>query len=298
MNRREFSRLSMLGVAGGLLPILPGCKEKTGAAMINNNVRRLGLQLWTVRREIEKDLQGTLNRVAELGYRHVESAFWPDHISIEEGARALTQAGISVFSIHSEIPVEGERDNILQMVENYNCRTVIWHGWPEDPRNKSDEGLRELIDIYGESQLWAQAEGLTFGLHNHWWEFEPWEDGTLPFVKLLETLDEDIFFELDTYWIKVAGQDPAKMVEKFGPRAKMLHIKDGPGIWHESLDFDDPDPPLTPAGQGVQDFPAIGVAAAENVEWMIFEMDNCACDVFDALKQSREYLLNEGIALI
>jgi sugar phosphate isomerase/epimerase len=55
-------------------------------------------------------------------------------------------------------------------------------------------------------------------------------------------LTPDIFFEIDTYWVKVAGQNPPEIVKKFGKRAPLLHIKDGPAKWNDSLPDDNPDP--------------------------------------------------------
>ena len=108
-------------------------------------------------------------------------------------------------------------------------------------------------------------------------------------------LDKDIFFEIDTYWVKVAGHNPATIVKKLGKRAPLLHIKDGPAIWRESLADDNPDP-MVAVGKGTQDFPAIVKAAAGNTEWMIVEMDKTTGDVFDALKESYDYLLRNGMA--
>ena len=75
----------------------------------------------------------------------------------------------------------------------------------------------------------------------------------------------------------------------------MLHIKDGPAVWRESLADDNPDP-MVAVGKGTQDFPAIVKAAAGNTEWMIVEMDKTDGDVFAALKESYEYLVKNGMA--
>jgi sugar phosphate isomerase/epimerase len=167
---------------------------------------------------------------------------------------------------------------------------MIWHGWPEDKRYSSLEGTMELVGIYNESAKIAKANGLSFGLHNHWWEYRNNVGGRYVYEVLLENVDPDIFFEVDTYWVKVAGQDPAAIVKKMGSRAQFLHIKDGPAKWNENLALDNPDP-MTPVGQGTQDFPAVVKAADGNTEWMIVEMDKTSMDVFEALKESYAYLV-------
>jgi hypothetical protein len=68
-----------------------------------------------------------------------------------------------------------------------------------------------------------------------------------------------------------------------------LHIKDGPAVWNDQLAIDNPDP-MTPVGQGTQNIPAIIDASADHVQWMVVELDKSAIDVFDALKQSFDYM--------
>jgi sugar phosphate isomerase/epimerase len=107
---------------------------------------------------------------------------------------------------------------------------------------------------------------------------------------LLDEVDPDIIFEVDTYWVKVAGHRPAEIVQRLGRRAPLLHIKDGPAVYRDNLATDNPDP-MTAVGQGTQDFPSIVRAADGNTEWMIVEMDRTAGDVFQALGESVDYLV-------
>jgi hypothetical protein len=112
---------------------------------------------------------------------------------------------------------------------------------------------------------------------------------------LLDDLDDDVFFELDTYWLKVAGHDPAQIISKFGKRARYLHIKDGPAEWTESMATDPP--PMTAVGKGTQNFPEIIKAADGNTEWLVIEMDKCECDVFTAMKESYTYLITNKLGV-
>lgn len=294
MRRRDFNRMATLASAGLALhplSILASCSTEK-----KTKLAKIGLQLWTVRESIEKNLEKTLSKVAEVGFAGVETAFWPEHISLEQGAIALRKFDLPVFSIHSELPFGKEQENILKMTEAYKCNRIVWHGWPEDPRYKTEAGTLELGDIYNEANEFSKKEGLVFGVHNHWWEFEKHEFGWFPFEILFDKLDEDIFFEIDTYWVKVAGQDPAEIVDKFGKRAPLLHIKDGTATWTDSLDEDQPDP-MVAVGRGVQDFPAIVSAAKGNTEWMIVELDNCATDMMTAVQESYTYLVDNGLGI-
>jgi sugar phosphate isomerase/epimerase len=171
---------------------------------------------------------------------------------------------------------------------------MIWHGWPEDKRYSSMEGTRELIRMYNDAARFAKDNGLLFGLHNHWWEFRNKAEGKFVYEWLHQELDPSVFFEIDTYWVKVAGHDPAKILTQLKDRVKLMHIKDGPARWHPNLAEDNPEP-MTPVGKGTQDFPGI-VKAAPDTEWLVVEMDKVDTDVFDALKESYQYMVGHQLA--
>jgi sugar phosphate isomerase/epimerase len=269
MNRRTFLSLGAAGLMGSKALLRKPEVDK------KKKLGKIALQLYTVRREIEKDLYGTLQKVADIGFTYV---------------------GLKVCAVHCEVPVGMERAKFLELAEAYQCDAMIWHGWPEDPRYTSEDGIRKLADIYNESSNFAQQNGLLFGFHNHWWEFRNQINGKYPYQILRPLLDHKIFFELDTYWIKVAGLDPAKIVGEFANKAPLLHIKDGPARYSESLGEDDPDP-MTAVGKGAQDFPLVVKAARGNTRWMIVEMDKTTADVFQALAESYRYLIDNKLAI-
>jgi sugar phosphate isomerase/epimerase len=293
LNRRHFLHLSGMGIIGATLPI----HTIDAFEPVKWKPAKLSVQLYSVRDQIKSDLPGTLKRVRDIGFENVETAFWPDGISVQQAAKYLKDAGLSVSSAHIEIPVVDNKQIFLDTAAAYNCRKMIWHGWPEDKRYSSMSGTLELVSIYNEAGKFARANGLEFGLHNHWWEYRNKIDGRYVYEVLMENLDTDIFFEVDTYWVKVAGQDPAKIVEKMGARAPLLHIKDGPAQWNDQLPKDNPDP-MTAVGKGMQNFPAIVAAADGNTEWMVVEMDKTSGDVFVALKESFDYLVSNKMARV
>src|ERR1700676_1118918 len=258
---------------------------------------RIGLQLYTVRNEIKDDIAKTLSRVAEIGFEAVETAFWPEHISVKEAAKYLKDAGLAVSSAHVELPIGDKKASMLETAEAFNCKKMIWHGWPEDKRYSTLEGTMELVSIYNEAGKFAKANGLQFGIHNHWWEYRNKVGGRFVYEVLLENLDQDVFCEVDTYWVKVAGQDPAAVVKRLGSRAPLLHIKDGPAKWNDSLPKDNPDP-MTAVGKGTQNFPAIVKAADGNTQWIVVEMDKTSAHVIAALKETYDCLINNKLARI
>lgn len=310
--RRRFLADAALGLLGAsALPMLSSCTKPAGDARLDSAAPAAGLapggtaaaaaptaglalQLYTVRDAIKADLAGTLKRVKALGYDHVESAFWPEGVTLAQAAAALKDAGLTVVSSHIEIPQGDKRQVMLDTAKAYGSTHMIWHGWPEDTRYSTLEGTKELVRIYNESSTIAKDNGLTFGLHNHWWEYRNTVGGKHPYEVLLEEVSPDVFFEVDTYWVKVAGHVPADIVSRLGARARFLHIKDGPAVYNDKLAVDNPDP-MTAVGSGTQDFAAIAKAGAGNVQWFVVEMDKVAGDVFTALEQSRTYLTTNNL---
>ncbi|HRO68919.1 MAG TPA: sugar phosphate isomerase/epimerase [Chitinophagaceae bacterium] len=292
MQRKEFIRLGGVGALG--LALVPGSLPSIKKAPFNTGSAKIAVQLYSVRKEIEKDIKGTLQRIQAIGFEAVETAFWPKDISIKQAAAHIKDAGLSICSAHVELPIGAQKELMIEAAREFGCTKMIWHGWPEDIRYASLEGTRQLAAIYNEVNKFAKANGLSFGIHNHWWEFRNKIGKRLVYEELLNLLDPDIFFEIDTYWVKVAGHDPAAIVKKFGKRAPLLHIKDGPAIWRESLADDNPDA-MVAVGKGTQDFPSIIKAGGDNTQWLIVEMDKTEGDVFEALQDSYNYLVKEGL---
>ncbi len=264
----------------------PGLRSMARTDFGDTKKPRLAMQLWTVRHEIEKNLESTLQKVKSIGFNAIETAFFPETITIQQAGKALKAAGLKVSSVHCEMPVGKQRDVWKELAEAYECKSMIWHGWPENSQYKTVEGIQQLSDNYNEANAFAKSRGLRFGLHNHWWEMTPHADGRLPFAILADMIEKDIFYEIDTYWTKVAGQVPAKVLSQFANRTRFLHIKDGPGKT--------PDDSMVAVGTGSQDFAAI--AKAGDVEWMVVEFDKCDTDIFEALGKSYAYLVRNGLA--
>lgn len=292
-DRRSFLKLSGMGILASTLPLgITSCTRPETPVL-----PRLSMQLYTVRNEIAADLKGTLTRLADIGFTHVETAFWPEGVSHRDAAAHLKDAGLTVSSIHAELPEIGEMNTLLELAEIYQCDRLIWHGWPEDPRYHSVEGTLELASLYNEISGYLNANGLRFGLHNHWWELRALPYGETPLEILHEELVKEIFFQLDIYWVAVAGLDPAAVVRQMGSRVEMLHVKDGPAN-PDDVSADEPHQPMTAVGQGTLDIPAIMEASSDTAEWMVLEMDEVDGDVFSLLEESYNYMLENRFAVV
>jgi sugar phosphate isomerase/epimerase len=292
LDRRHFLKMAGLGILGTTLPAgFTSCANSNRAGSLPG----LSMQLYTVRNEIAADLTGTLRRLAEIGFTHVETAFWPEGVSHRDGAAYLKEAGLGVSSIHAEL--EEEPGMMKELAEIYECDRLIWHGWPEDPRYQTREGTLELASQYNKLSDYLKANGLRFGLHNHWWEFRTLDEGITPWELLHQELNREIFFQLDIYWVTVAGLNPASIIRQIGSRVEMLHVKDGPAN-PDDVSADEPHEPMTAVGKGRLDIPEIMKSAREHVQWMVLEMDETAGDPFTLLDQSLQYMLSNRFAAL
>jgi sugar phosphate isomerase/epimerase len=239
----------------------------------------IALQLWTIRDAMASDADEALRRVRTAGFSAVELAPLPPGLTPGRLAECLARHDLAVVSIHGDLPSPANLDRWLEMTRECRCPRIIWHGWPRDPRFESVAGVRDLIAACNAAGAIAQDHGLQFGLHNHWWEFEPVE-GEIPIRLFNESLHPDIFWQLDVYWARTAGADPAAILPGLMPRLGSLHWKDGPAVHGR---------PMTALGRGVIDVPRILGALTSRVDWVI-ELDECDTDPLEAARQGREYL--------
>ena len=143
-----------------------------------------------------KDIKSTLKRIADIGFEAVETTFWPESISVKQAAQYIKDAGLSVCSAHIELPTGDQKAVLLETAKELGCRKMICHGWPEDIRYSSLGGAKQLVAVYNEANRFAKANGLQFGIHNHWWEFRNKVGKRFVYEVLLESLDPDIFLKL------------------------------------------------------------------------------------------------------
>ena len=105
----------------------------------------VGLQLYTLRDAMEKDLVGTIQKVAEIGYSGVETAFFAEGVTLAEAASIINDAGLVVPSAHTEIPLGEHERSVLELAEAFDTQRIIWHGWPQDPDYSTVDGMRLFL---------------------------------------------------------------------------------------------------------------------------------------------------------
>ena len=242
----------------------------------------IALQLYTVRADLAGDFPGVIERIAEIGYAGVEPIFRLPGTTLEAAGELFRRLGLQVPSAHVPLPLGEDKDPVLDAMSAFGSPCVVSGKGPAD--FETLEGIRRTCGLFNEACSVAMEHGLRFGIHNHWWEFEQIEDRYV-YQVMLEHLDPSVEFEIDTYWVQTAGVDPARVLGELGPRAPLLHIKDGPAA--KGM-------PQLAVGSGVLDFPTILRAGGGATQWLIVEMDECATDMLDAVAESYRYLAEEG----
>jgi sugar phosphate isomerase/epimerase len=278
MNRRHFINRMTLAAAGGLC--LRGADAQASAAE-KRKLTRIGAQLYTVRRELEKDFEGTLARVAALGYKEVEFAGYFGH-KPEEVRALLKRHKLDAPAAHLQLSeLRGD------LRPSIDAAHVIGHkylllAWMAPEERRTLDQYRRLADLCNEAGARTKREGVQFAYHNHDFEFAPLE-GKVPYDLLLERTDPNaVKLEMDLYWTVKGGASPVAYFKKHPGRFHLLHVKDMDASPRRSF---------ADVGQGVIDFESIFAHAPQaGVRHYFVENDEPAGSPFESLRVSIEYL--------
>ena len=251
-------------------------------------MKPISLQLYSVREAAQSGFPGVLKQVADIGYKAVETAGMMDRTPSEYRA-LLDDVGLTVSSMHGGLPTPETVSDIVDTAKALGCDMVISGKGSAD--FKTLDGIRAVADAFQQAAELVKPHGLRMGYHNHYWEFDE-VDGRLGYEILMEGMP-DATSQLDTYWASNFGKiDVPAITAKYASRLPTLHIKDGP-LTRTDGGID----PHTAVGAGKMDVPAVIGAADESVlEWLIVELDHCATDMMQAVRDSYDYLTTQGLA--
>jgi sugar phosphate isomerase/epimerase len=244
----------------------------------------IALQLYSLRDSAAKDFAAVLKTVADMGYRGVELAGFHGK-SAAEVATMIRDVGLEVAGGHMAMP---SKDNIQQLVDDCNAlgtKMIVTGFGPNDYATEAD--TRKNASRFEQAGALAAKNGLKLGYHNHWWEFDRKFGGKTPHEILMKNCPS-VFAEVDVYWVIFGGGDAAAVIKSLKGRTPLLHIKDGPL---------EKDKPHTAVGAGKLDMPTIiGAADPATTKWLIVELDSCATDMTQAVRDSYDYLVSQGLA--
>jgi sugar phosphate isomerase/epimerase len=202
-----------------------------------------------------------------MGYAGVEWAGLADRTP-QEARKIIDDLGLKSAGVHAGLNALADPAAVIDEAKALGHDAVGVPYWPAEKRNA--DGYRELADALNTSGAKLKEAGLDVFYHNHDFEFQPLPEGGTGYEILLSETDPALVsFEVDMGWVWVGndGQDPAKVVEPFGDRVILLHIKD----------FANPpaDKVMAEVGTGVIDYkPTVAAAANWPVRWLIVEQDH------------------------
>ena len=246
-------------------------------------MKPLSIQLYTVRTVIaDRGMPATLDEIAKIGYRGVEGG-GGNGLTAEEFRKTVEDLGMVVSSTWGDIGSVDGTHKLVEACETLGTKYAAGGFWI--PAFETVEAIEDTARVLNETLPIVEAAGITFGLHNHWMEFET-RDGVLVMDHLIR-LVPNLKLELDVYWSSNFGANkPDEMVARYADRVALLHVKDGPQV---------KDQPMTAVGHGTVDIPAC-IAAADPA-WLVVELDEYAGDMLDAVRDSHAYLTGNGLAV-
>lgn len=261
-NRRNFLKNASLLAAGGLLAgkSSVGYANTPGTTVTNAPKKKLGLQIYSLQKELYDDLPKRMKEVREMGFVDLELAGYENGmingVDMGEFKKMAEDAGLKIVSSHVDPP--GDTDYGLLLDYHRDMMPKVndfWKKAADDhakigcpyllqstmPTCKSHERAALLCDFFNEAGKIVKAAGVQYGYHNHHMEFErlvrpedvgkeknPW---TIPGDQIIDLFiagtDPDLVcFEMDVYWTARGGSDAVDYMRKHPDRIKILHIKD------------------------------------------------------------------------
>lgn len=222
--------------------------------------QHLGMELWTYRRELAKDLPGTLAMVRKMGFKDVETASLYNR-SAAEFRRILDGLGMTCNSyITNYKRMKGELDAVVSDAKTLGAKYVLIASIPRTGELTEEDVRSAAADFnaWGEK---LKTQELQFGYHPHGFEFVKTAGGNLFDVMLAQTRPEYVVYELDVFWFTHGGADPVKYLNKHPGRFPLMHVKDMAKGTPMSLTGKAPDEASVALGTGAMDWPAILQAA-------------------------------------
>jgi sugar phosphate isomerase/epimerase len=230
----------------------------------------VGLQLWSLRAEFARDgVPQTLKKIAAQGFRYVElvmnqPASGINDIPLKELRQVLLDHGLNPLA--ATFPPVRFRDDIDSVIrESADLGlTYAMAAWVPHEGVFSEHHCREGIRIFNQAARSLSESGIQFAYHPHGFEFQPFGDATLFDLMMRETDPQHVHYEMDVYWFVCPGMDPVKYLYKYGPRWKLMHLKDIQKGVPTGVVGSRPDKSTSVAlGTGQVDWPTVLKAASE-----------------------------------
>ena len=244
MDRREFLKRSVLLTAGAVV----GSRLMAEGTFSKTPHKIVGLQLYSLRDAMKKDVPGTLKKTAKMGYQTLETAGYGDGklygYAPAEFRKMCEDLGMQVMGAHLGRSYTKETDaevmdwwkQALDAQAEAGCSYAVQASYPIG--EKLDD-IKLYCDYFNQVGAEAKKRGLRFGFHNHAKEFEKREGEVIYDYMVANTDPTNVMFELDVYWASKGGVNPSAYIQKYAGRFPLLHIKDDNVIGaSQTIDFE------------------------------------------------------------
>jgi sugar phosphate isomerase/epimerase len=251
--------------------------------------QQIGIQMYTLRDQTERDFLGTLGKVAEMGYRAVEFAGYFG-VSASELRRTLDGLGLAAPSAHVGLDfssldnMEQALSREIEYAAELGLQYIITPSAPL-PENPSMKDVTAVIPFLEKASAMVRAAGMQYGYHNHDYEFAQVEGKAVIDIWLEQIPAEHMLAEFDLGWVHRGGALPIDYVTRYAGRVPLVHIKDF-GANNEETDL----------GKGQVDFPSVFEAAEESgILYYIVEQEAYAVSSLESAKQALDYFRGLGL---
>jgi sugar phosphate isomerase/epimerase len=277
-KRRDFIKtVSAAALAGLAIP-------KHLLAM--KNKKTIGIQLYTIRDLVKEDFTGTLSLISDIGYRSVEAAGYSNRkfygYMPKEYKAIVEDYGLIPLSSHSMFsPADAQKtiDDTLEAGMSY----LVIPSLPKEKRQTTDD-YKRIADDFNSIGERCNKSGLSFGYHNHAFEFKKL-NGVVPYNILLENTEPDfVMMQLDLYWVVYGGYNPVEYFQMYPGRFKLWHVKD--------MD-DTAEMESTEVGKGIINFQQIFRKQKQaGLEYVFVEQESFKREPEESIAISYHYLKN------
>jgi sugar phosphate isomerase/epimerase len=251
--------------------------------------QHIGLQLYSLRNQLATNVPGTLGEIKGWGIKNVELA-GTYNLTPEQFKTQLDAHGLKAVSGH--FSYDRLRDDVEGVARDAKILGLQYVGcaWIPHDGAFNEKACREAITVFNQAGEALAKHGLKFFYHVHGYEFQPYQGGTLLDLIMSGTNPKFVNFQMDVFWIVHPGQDPVTLLEKYGQRWQLMHLKgmrDGTptGLLTGHTDVTND----VAVGTGKIDYkPVLQAAEKLGVKWYIIEDESPSSE--QQIPQSLHYL--------
>jgi sugar phosphate isomerase/epimerase len=246
----------------------------TAAAQTGSFKGPLALQLYSMREELRKDVPGTLAKVRAMGFRNVEMGGYYG-LTPQQFRAELDKAGLKAVSMHADFNLlDKDIDRVIGEARIFEVG-YVGCAWIPHGKEFTEADVARAAEVFNRAAVRLQAAGFRFMYHIHGYEFVRDGEGTLFDRLVAATSKAPVWFENDIFWTTHGGADPAKLLEKYPQRFRLLHLKDMKKGTVGNLTGQAPDVTSVALGTGQVDVRGVLIAARKiGIEWYIIEEES------------------------